>query len=165
MTETWDQISDLILYTAFAALAVFVVLGCIQLIRRKSLKKVDKPLLAAPIPLVLMAAVYVVFDKFLVLNTRPNGSGEPSFPSTHVMVVATIFGLVALLLPCYIKSRAVCIILDILMLILLILVAAGRILSDMHWPSDVAAGLIFAAIFIAIYYFIVKKLTKGAKNA
>lgn len=165
MTETWDQISDLILYTAFAALAVFVVLGCVQLIRRKSLKEVDKPLLAAPIPLVLMAAVYVVFDKFLILNTRPNGSGEPSFPSTHVMVVATIFGLVALLLPRYIKSKAVCIILDILMLILLILVAAGRILSDMHWPSDVAAGLIFAAIFIAIYYFIVKKLTKGAKNA
>lgn len=165
MTETWDQISDLILYAAFAVLAVFVALGCVQLARRKSLKKVDKPLLAAPIPLVLMAATYVIFDKFVVLNTRPNGSGEPSFPSTHVMVVATIFAIAAILLPRYIKSKTAIIVLDLLMLVLLALVAAGRILSDMHWPSDVAAGLAFAALVAAVYFFIAQKLTKGAKHA
>lgn len=165
MEQTWDQISDLILYAAFAVLAVFVVLGIYQLITRKSLKKIDQPLLAAPIPLVLMAATYVIFDKFLVLNTRPNGTGEPSFPSTHVMVVATIFAIAALLIPRYIKNKPARIILYALMLILLIAVAAARVLAHMHWASDVAAGLIFAAIFAAIYYFIVKKLTKGAPNA
>ena len=117
----WDLISDIILATSFTALAVFAVLGLCQWIKRRSLKKVDKPLLWAILPLFLMVVTYVVFDKFLVLNTRPNGSGEPSFPSTHVMIVATIFSIIAIILPKYIKSRAACIILDFMMFVLLAL--------------------------------------------
>ena len=100
----WSKITDIILVTAFAVLAVFAILGFYQWIKRKSIKKVDQPLLAMLAPLSLMAIAYIIFDKFLVLNTRPNGSGEPSFPSTHTMVVATIFLLTALILPKYIKS-------------------------------------------------------------
>jgi hypothetical protein len=72
-------------------LAVFACLGLYQWITRKSLKKVDQELLWFPLPLAIMAVVFIIFDKIIVLATRPNGSGEPSFPSTHVMVVATIF--------------------------------------------------------------------------
>ena len=153
----WDLATDIILYASFAVLAVFVILGLVQLIHRKSLKKVDKPLLAMFVPLILMAATYVIFDKFVVLNTRPDGSGEPSFPSTHAMVVATIFALVALALPRYIHSKAALITLDLLMLALLILVSCGRILADKHWLSDVLGGLGFAAIFTLVYYLIIRR--------
>jgi undecaprenyl-diphosphatase len=110
-----------------------------------------------PIPLILMAVTYVVFDKFLVLNTRPDGSGEASFPSTHVMVVGTIFLLAAIALPRYIKSKATCAILDIIMLALFALTAYGRIAANMHWLSDVVAGAVFAAVFGLIYYLIIRK--------
>ena len=158
----WSKITDIILIASFAVLAVFAILGLCQLIKRKSLKKVDKPLLAMFAPLSLMAIAYVIFDKFLILNTRPNGSGEPSFPSTHTMVVATIFFCVALILPRYIKSKAAYITLDILMLILLILVCIGRVAANMHWVSDVIGGLAFAAIFAAIYYLIIRRRKKHA---
>ena len=158
----WSKITDIILIASFAVLAVFAILGLCQFIERKSLKKVDKPLLAMLVPLSLMAATYIIFDKFLILNTRPNGSGEASFPSTHTMVVATIFFCIALILPRYIKSKAACIALDILMFILLILVCVGRVAANMHWASDVIGGLAFAVIFTVIYYLIIRRSKKHA---
>ena len=153
----WDKATDIILYASFAILGVFIILAFAQLIKRKSIKKVDKPLLVMPIPLILMVITYVVFDKFLILNTRPDGSGEASFPSTHVMVVGTIFLLVAIALPRYIKSKATCAILDIIMLTLFAITAYGRIAANMHWLSDVIAGAVFAAVFGLIYYLIIRK--------
>lgn len=157
----WSKITDIILVASIAVLGVFAVLGLYQWIKRKSLKKVDKPLLAMLIPLVLMAITYFIFDKFLVLNIRPNGSGEPSFPSTHTMVVATIFLLTAIILPNYIKSKTTRVIMDIVMLLFIALVSVGRVLANMHWVSDVVGGLIFAVIFAVIYYLILRR-TKHA---
>ena len=153
----WTKITDIILLASFAILGVFAILGLCQWISRKSLKKVDKSLLWLLLPLALMAITYVVFDKFLIWNTRPNGSGEPSFPSTHTMVVATIFFLVAVILPRYVKSRLACIIIDMLMLALLSLVCVGRVAANMHWVSDVIGGLAFAAIFTVIYFLITRR--------
>lgn len=157
----WDLISDIILATSFAALIVFAVLGFCQWIKRRSLKKVDKPLLWAILPLFLMVVTYIIFDKFLILNTRPTDSGEPSFPSTHVMVIATIFSIIAIILPKYIKSRVARITLDLMMLALLVLVCVARVLADMHWISDVVGGLIFAVIFAVIYYLITRRYKNG----
>ena len=160
----WDKATDIILYASFAIVGMFALLGLCQWIRRKSLKKVDKSLLFMPIPLALMAIVYIVFDKFLVLNTRPNGSGEPSFPSTHTMVVGTIFMITAIALPRFIKSKFACAVIDIVMLALFAVTAAGRVLSDMHRLSDVIAGAVFALIFAVIYFVIVKLTTKKEQN-
>lgn len=153
----WDKISDIILISSLAVLAVFAILGLFQLFSRKSLKKVDPELIWIMLPLTLMAITYYVFDHFLIWNTRPNGSGEPSFPSTHVMVVATIFLLVAIALPRYVKSKIACFIVDILMLALAVLVCIGRVAANMHWISDVVGGVAFAAIFAVIYYLIIRR--------
>ena len=160
----WELITNITLLLSFATLAIFIILALVQLFSRKTLKKVDRPLLLMPIPLVLMAVTYFIFDKLIILNTRPNGSGEPSFPSTHTMVVATIFSLVAIILPNYIKSKALLIVLYILMLALIIITSIGRVLANMHWTSDVIAALVFAAIFAAIYFFLLKKSSKASTS-
>ncbi len=154
----WKKATDVILIASFVVLAVFVTLGLYQWISHRSLKKVDKELLFMPIPLAIMAAVYILFDKFLVIATRPNGTGESSFPSTHVMVVATIFFIATIALPHYVKSKAARISLGIAMLVLLVLVCVGRVVSNMHWLTDVIGGLCFAAFFTSIYYLLIKKL-------
>ena len=153
----WDLITDIILYTSFAVLGVFAFLGLYQWIKRKSLKKVDRELLAVFPPLILMSATYFIFDKIFILNTRPDGSGKPSFPSSHVMTATTIFAIIALMLPKYIKSKPLRIILDLIMATLLVLLPIGRVATGKHWTSDVIAGLIFAAIFIVIYYLIIRR--------
>ncbi|MBR2855641.1 phosphatase PAP2 family protein [Candidatus Saccharibacteria bacterium] len=159
----WDKITDIILIAAIATLALFVCLGLYQWITRKSFKKIDLELRYAIIPIALMAITYFVFDHILIWNTRPDGSGEPSFPSSHVMLVATTFFLTAFVLPNYIKSKAFRIFIDILMFILLALVVVGRVLANKHWISDVEGALIFSLIFVTIYCLIIRSV-RNAKH-
>ena len=167
----WTKITDIILIASIVILGLFAILGLIQWITRKSLFKVDKQILWMILPMALMAIVYLVCDKILTpdkfsfMPTRPDGSGEPSFPSTHVMVVTTIFFCVSADLSKYIKSKPVLIILDIVMFALASLVATGRILSNKHSYVDVIGAVVFAFIFYEIYYFCIhhKKSKKEEK--
>ena len=156
----WELITNIILAISILTLAIFVCLGIYQWVTRKSLKKVDPELLWMPLPLALMALTYLIFEYIFVLNTRPNGSGEPSFPSTHVMVVTTIFFLVTMILPKYVKNKTARVILEVLMVIMIGLNATGRVLANMHWPVDVIGGIAFAFIFTEIYYMSYKKHKK-----
>ena len=110
-----------------------------------------------PLPLALMVITYFIFDKLLIVSVRPNGSGESSFPSTHSMVVATIFFMVTIILPKYVKSKKLRIVLELLMFIGISLTCTGRVLANLHWPLDVIGALVFAFIFTEIYYQIIKK--------
>jgi undecaprenyl-diphosphatase len=160
----WDKATDIMVYTAIATAGILAVLAIYQLITRKSFKKIDKELLALIVPAILLVAAYFIFDHVLVLNTRPDGSGEPSFPSTHTMIAATVFFCTAIILPRYVKQKFLLIPLDLIMFAFVILVPVGRVLANKHWVSDVIGGLIFSVIFASIYFIIVKLLTKGEKN-
>lgn len=160
----WDKATDIMVYTAIITAGILALLGLYQWVTRKSIKKVDKSLIALVVPLALVVLTYFVFDKILILNTRPNGSGEPSFPSTHTMITATIFFCAAIALPQYIKQKAFLMFLDLIMLTFVVLVPVGRVLANKHWVSDVVAGLAFSAIFAGIYYLTVKKITKSSTS-
>ena len=159
----WALITNIILISAFITVGIFACLGLCQWIKRKSFKKVDKQLRWMPLPLALMAIVYVVFDKFLILATRPNGSGEPSFPSTHVMVVTTIFFITTIILPKYIKNKAIRIMLEILMVVGIALTCTGRVMANLHTALDVIGAVAFAFIFSEIYFQIIKSRKKSKK--
>ena len=161
----WGMITDVIVASAVAVLLVFVGLGLYQWFTRKSLKKVDQELLWMPLPLALMAITYFIFEKLIVLNVRPNGSGEPSFPSTHTMITATIFFIVILIIPKYVKQKPLRITLELFMVVMIILVCLGRVFANMHWPIDVVGGVGFAFIFAEVYYLALKKSRKKEKGA
>lgn len=164
----WDKITNIILIASIIVLGLFAVLGLTQWISRKSLKKVDKQLLWMILPIALMVIVYLVFDKVLpsIIKpyplVRPDNSGEPSFPSTHVMIVTTIFFCASAALPKYTKSKALIFIIDIIMFALASLVATGRVLANKHSVVDIIGGAIFAFIFYEIYCACLRK--KKAKK-
>ena len=160
----WDLVTDIILISSIITLGAFAILGLYQWITRHSIKKVDYELRWFPLPLALVALTYIIFDKFLILSTRPDGSGEPSFPSTHVMVVATIFFLTILVFPHYVKNKILCIVLEILMIVLISLTCTGRVLANKHWLTDVLGALVFAFIFSEIYYLVIKRSKKHVKH-
>ena len=160
----WDKATDIMVYTAIATVGIFAIMAIYQWITRKSFKKIDKALLALIVPLVLLVIVYFLFDHVFIWNTRPDGSGEPSFPSTHTMITATVFFCTAILLPRYIKQKPVVAFLDLVMLAFVILVPVGRVFANKHWISDCIGGIIFALCFAIIYYFTVKIL-ENSKNS
>ena len=160
----WELITNIILAISILTIVIFAVLGLMQWIKRGGIEKVDQDIVWMWVPLVLMAITYFIFDKFIILATRPNGSGEPSWPSTHVMVVATIFFIVTIILPHYIKNKTVRVILEVLMVVGISLTCTGRIFANLHSLGDVIAGLVFAFIFSEIYYQIIKRSKKNAKR-
>lgn len=159
----WDKATDIILITALLVLGVFAALGLYQLITRKSFKKVDRNLLAFIPTFLILAVIFIVFEKILIINVRPDGSGEPSFPSTHTMIVATVFFITMLNLKKYVRQKPLRIILSIVMLILICLTAVGRVLANKHWPTDVLGGVIFSVVLAGIY-FIIAKANKKPNN-
>ena len=156
----WDKATDIMVAAAIATAVIFFVMGVTQWYKRKSFKKIDKPLLALIVPYALVAITYVIFDYIFVLNTRPDGSGEASFPSTHTLITTTFLLCAAILLPRYIKQKSLIVFLDLVMLAFIILVPVGRVLANKHWVSDCVGGIIFSLIFAGIYLLLVKKLSK-----
>lgn len=159
----WDKATDIMVYTAIATAGILAVLAIYQWITRKSFAKIDKALVALIVPAVLVVITYFLFDHVFTWNTRPDGSGEASFPSTHTMITATIFFCTAIILPRYIKQKYLLVILDLIMLAFVILVPVGRVLANKHWISDCIGALIFSALFASIYYLTVKNLERSKK--
>ena len=166
----WELITNIILILSIITLAFFVCLGLYQWITRKSFKRIDKQIRWMILPVILVVITYLIFDKLLpvifpnTMPTRPNGSGEPSFPSTHVLVVTTIFFLATIVLPKYIKNRTARIILEILMIVLISLNCIGRVYANLHTPVDVIGALIFAFVYSEIFYQIIKKRKAKSKD-
>ena len=160
----WNKATDIMVYSALATVGIFAFVALYQWISRKSLKKVDKTLWLLLVPLSLMVIVYFLFDHVFIWNVRPDGSGEPSFPSTHTMITATVFFCAAIALPKYIKQKSLVVFLDLIMLAFVVLVPVGRVLANKHWISDCLGAIAFSAIFAIFYLILLKIFTKGDRK-
>ena len=99
----WYDVSETLGYLAILTCLFFAALGVYQLIKEKSLKKVDKRILALGALYAVTVVLYVLFDKVAV-NYRPvleNGVLEPSYPSSHTVLSLVAFGSAFLLVRKY----------------------------------------------------------------
>ena len=159
-TELFNKLSDVGLYLSFLIVLAFAVIGVVEWIKRKSLKKVD------PILFILLAAyVTVVIEYFIFeivkINYSPLSVPEDlhaSYPSTHVLMFITFLmtGLLAMFE--YLKVHKSIKIASISFgVILSVVYAIARLFSGRHYFTDIVAGLFLSASIIAL--FIGLKLT------
>lgn len=131
----------------------FAVLGLVQWIKRKNLLKVDRSILALGGFYIVVMAVYALFE-FVVVNYRPvliNGYLEASYPSSTTMLVMCVMPTAIMQLRSRIKNDILrrCIISAILVFIAFMVV--GRLISGVHWFSDIVGGALFSAGVVFIY--------------
>jgi undecaprenyl-diphosphatase len=113
-----------------------------------------------------MLVVYVAFEK-IIINYRPiliDKVLEASYPSSHTvlaMCVATSFAMVA---DKYFGKGSK--FLKFIVLTLLTLVIAGRIISGVHWASDILGGVLVSTALISLFNTLidVKKVEKKSKE-
>jgi undecaprenyl-diphosphatase len=92
--------------------------------------------------------------KAIVDRDRPdferlvNGTG-PSFPSGHVMAAVALWGLMPLVVSLYTRRRDLWWASVVAAAVLVTLIAASRVYLGVHWFSDVTAGLVVGAFFLA----------------
>ncbi len=160
----WFKLTQLLGVLAIAVAAVFAVVGLVQLIQRKSLLKVDKKILMLGVIYFLVIMLYVLFEK-VPFNYRPvvldPAEGlEPSYPSTHTMIILTIFGTAVGILSDYIKNTKLVLLLKIAALIIMAVTIIGRLICGVHWFTDIAGGVIISLFFINLFKDLTKETTK-----
>jgi undecaprenyl-diphosphatase len=153
VSETWYGVTELLGYLAIAVALCFAALGLYQLVKRKKIFAVDHDILLLAVLYVLVAAFYVLFEIFTV-NCRPilvDGVLEPSYPSSHTMLFCTVIGSAPILLQRRLKNRTALVTLDTLAVVLSLVMSVGRLLSGMHWLTDIVGGILLSLLLISLY--------------
>ena len=134
----------------------FAILGLVQLIKRKSLWKVDHSILALGVFYIVVMAAYVFFE-MVVINYRPTlieGYLEASYPSSTTMLVMCVMPTAAMQLNARIKNTVFrrCAIIAIVAFTAFMVI--GRLLSGVHWITDIIGGAMFSAGVVTTYFSI-----------
>ena len=132
----------------------FAILGFFQLVKRKNLFKVDKDILMLGGFYIVMAAVYLFFENF-VINYRPvliNGILEASYPSSTTLLVTCVMPSSAILLNRKIKNSGLRKTAVFLISIFTVFMVITRLVSGVHWITDIIGGLILSAGLVLSYY-------------
>ncbi len=163
--ETFDKLTDLTMLFSLGVVGVFALIGIVQLFKRKSLLKVDKDIYYFALTLILLAIVYVVFEKFIV-NYRPilvDGKLEASYPSSHVMLTCTVLGCAIYEVLERIKNNGLKIALSTLFSFVILFTIIGRLFSGMHWFTDIV-GATLLSIDLVITFIFFSEYTKQKKQ-
>ncbi len=140
---------------------MYAVIGLIQVIDRKSLK-VDKELIALGILYIIVILTYVFFEK-CIINYRPvliDGILEASYPSSHTLLSICICGSALLINKYLFNNKKIYKYINIISIISMVLIVLGRLLSGVHWASDIIGSIIISITLLKIletYYLSIKK--------
>ena len=141
----------------------FAVLGLVQWIKRKSILKVDRSILVLGGFYIVVMAVYVLFE-MVVINYRPtliDGYLEASYPSSTTMLVMCVMPTAMIQLRARIKNKVFSRCVMIAIAVFIVFMIIGRLVSGVHWITDIIGGALFSTAIVLMYYAISHMATKN----
>lgn len=149
-------VSNLLGYLAILLGVFCMAVALIEWIKRKSIFRVDIQLILMGFLLVAVAVVYVLFEK-IEINYRPvllegDTAPEPSFPSSHTFLMATIFGACYICAKRLIRNDTVCSVFRALCVGLILIGVLSRLFSGVHWLTDILGGVLYSGTLVSLYY-------------
>ncbi len=149
-------ITDWLGLVPFFCTFIFAILGLIQLIKRKSILNVDYSILILGGYYIVVFALYFFFE-IVVINYRPiliNGILEASYPSSTTMLVLTVMPTTIIQLNSRIKNKTFRYIINIAIMFFIAFMVFGRLVSGVHWLSDIIGGILLSTGLVFMYNFI-----------
>ena len=131
----------------------FAVLGLVQWIARKRILKVDGSILALGGFYIAVIAVYALFE-CVVVNYRPTlieGYLEASYPSSTTMLVTCVMPTAMINLRDRIKNAIARKCVLSLCALFIAFMVIGRLLSGVHWLTDIIGGLLVSVGLVEAY--------------
>ncbi len=139
----------------------FAVLGLAQWIKRKSILKVDRSILILGGFYIVTLAVYLFFESYVV-NYRPvliEGYLEASYPSSTTLLVLCVMPTAMMQLRDRIKQPVLRKCVSIAIAAFTAFMVIGRLISGVHWLTDIIGGILLSAGLVMIYDSLI-----GGKN-
>ncbi len=138
----------------------FALMGAAQLFATRDIRRVNYRILAVGGLYVAVVLLYVLFE-FVVINYRPvaiNDKLSPSYPSTHTLLALTITISAAMILKGVLKNRRLAELLGWVCVGLGVLTVLCRLLSGVHWLTDVIGGMLLSAALLVWFAFALEML-------
>jgi undecaprenyl-diphosphatase len=126
---------------------LFAVIGIIQLITRKNIFKVDADILLLGAHYFVVILAYLIFE-MLPINYRPvliNGVMEASYPSSTTLLVLSVMPTVIFQTEKRIKNNKAKKIIKLLTGIFSAFMVMGRLVSGVHWLTDIVGSILISA--------------------
>ena len=151
----WYKLTQILGYASLLLAAAFGFFGLMQLVKRKSLLKVDYVILALGGLYVVVLAMYALFEK-VVISYRPvimegDAHVEASFPSSHTMLAIVVLGSAAIVEGDYITDKVLCKRIRIGLIAVCAVLVVGRFLSGAHWLTDILGGILISTALIFMF--------------
>lgn len=132
----------------------FAFLGFVQLIKRKSLLKVDYSILVLGGFYIIVIAAYVLFEIF-VINYRPvliEGYLEASYPSSTTMLVMCVMPTAIMQFNSRIRNKGLRKTIACAIVVFTLFMVVGRLISGVHWFTDIIGGALLSTGLVMLYY-------------
>lgn len=131
----------------------FGALGLVQLIRRRSLLRVDGDLILLGAYYVLVIAAYLIFES-VPINYRPiliEGRLEASYPSSTTLLVLSVMPTLRYQIERRCGKPHLCKAAAASTIAFSAFMVIGRLVSGVHWATDIIASVLLSAGLFLLY--------------
>lgn len=145
--------TDLLELLAIAVCVFFGGVGLVQLIKRKSLFKVDADILLLGGYYIVVICCYLFFEKFPV-NYRPvliEGVLEASYPSSTTLLVLSVMPTLVFQTNRRVKDAAWRILVDVPAILFALFILVARTVAGVHWLTDIIGAILLSAALYLLY--------------
>ena len=147
------ELTDWLSIIPLGIVAGFGILGLAQLVKRRSILKVDRSILLLGGFYIVVMALFVFFE-IVVINYRPvliNGLLEASYPSSTTMLVLCVMPTALIQLKARIKAKGLRKGIAVTIMVFDLFMVTGRLVSGVHWLSDIVGGALLSAGLVLLY--------------
>ena len=144
---------------------VFGMIGLVQLIKRRSLLKVDYDIIVLGVYYILVMFGYVIFE-MIPINYRPiliNGFMEASYPSSTTLLVLGVMPTLVEQMSRRLKNAVLKRSIMVFTVLFSAYMVIGRLISGVHWFTDIVGSIFLSMGLFYIYKAVVILLNKESE--
>ena len=132
---------------------IFAGIGLVQLIKRRSIFRVDADIMILGVYFVIVFLAYTIFE-IIPINYRPiliEGRMEASYPSSTTLLVLSVMPALVEQIKRRLSGIRVKQIITIAAIAFSVFMVTGRLISGVHWFTDIVGGELLSAGLYMLY--------------
>ncbi len=140
-------------------------LGLVQLIKRRSLLRVDSDILLLGVYYVLVIVCYLIFE-MIPINYRPvliEGRLEASYPSSTTLLVLSVMPTLMFQTYRRVENSLIRKAVATFVIAFSLFMVIGRLISGVHWATDIIGSILLSAGLYMLYRSVVMYTDKVKK--